>query len=145
MPPIPAFRPVTTNERPSDPLCSLSQAFTPAAYASTAARVSGESASRSRAAAGGVGGGAPPGPPPRRGSPTEGPDEPILRERAGAEQLRQATGRDVAPDLHLPHPLLGVDVALGEEEVVRRVGQDPRDPGGVAVDPDGLVEAGDGD
>ena len=45
-------------------------------------------------------------------------------------------GRDVAPDLHLPHPLLGVDVALGEEQVVRACRRDVGDAGLVADDRD---------
>ena len=49
--------------------------------------------------------------------PAERPDEAVLVERGLAEQLGQPPGRDVAPHLHLPEPLLGMDVALGEEQV----------------------------
>ncbi len=77
--------------------------------------------------------------------PAERPDEPVLRQRALAEELGEASGRDMAPDLHLPHPFLGVDVSLGEEQVVRRVGLDPGDPRRIPVDGDGLAQPGDGD
>ena len=60
-------------------------------------------------------------------APAERPDEPILVEGALAEELGQATGRDVAPDLHLPQPLLGMDVALGEEQVMGVLAEDPDD------------------
>ena len=50
----------------------------------------------------------------RRLPPAEGPDEPVLLERARPEQLGEASGRDAPPDLHLPHPLLGVDDTPGQ-------------------------------
>ena len=41
--------------------------------------------------------------------PAERPDEAIGVELALAEHLGEPSGRDVPPDLHLPHPFLGVD------------------------------------
>ena len=67
-----------------------------------------------------------------RDAPAEGPDELVRVELARPEHLGQPSGRDVAPDLHLPHPLAGMDVALGHEQVVGRVGGDVGDPGRVA-------------
>ena len=80
-----------------------------------------------------------------RDAPAEGPDELVRVELARPEHLGQPAGRDMPPDLHLPHPLAGVDVALGEEEVVWRVGGDVRDPGRVAGDRHRCPEPGRGD
>ena len=67
--------------------------------------------------------------------PPEGSDVPVAFDLALAEELRQAARADAARDLHLPHALLCVDVALGHEQVVRVVGGDLDDPGEVADDP----------
>ena len=65
-------------------------------------------------------------------------------ERARPEQLRQPARRDVAPDLHLPHPLLGVDVALGRGTGRGGVSASIQAmPVGVAGHADGVVEPGD--
>ena len=79
----------------------------------------------------------------RRLPPAEGPDEPVLLERARPEQLGEASGRDAPPDLHLPHPFLGVDIPLGNEQVVRRGRGDVGETGRVAVHGDGRVETRD--
>ncbi len=71
--------------------------------------------------------------------PSERPDEAIVVDRPRAEQLGETTGRDVPPDLHLPHALLRVDVALGHEQVVRVGGLDLGDA--VEVAPDGRRRA----
>ena len=51
-------------------------------------------------------------------APAERPDDTIGLQRALAEEFREPTGRDVPPDLHLPHPLLRMDVALSEEQIM---------------------------
>jgi hypothetical protein len=72
----------------------------------------------------------------RGDSPAECPDEPVGVELALAKQLGQPTGRDVSPHLHLPHPLAGMDVALGDEQVPRGIGGDVRDARAVSYDRD---------
>ena len=67
-----------------------------------------------------AGGGA--GVPPRL--PAERPEEHIGVDLGFAEHLGETSGPDVTPEVHLPKPVLGVGVALGEEEVVRARGID---------------------
>ena len=50
--------------------------------------------------------------------PGEHADETVGLHLGRPEQLREPPGRDVPPHLHLPHPLLRMDVALREEQVV---------------------------
>ena len=64
-------------------------------------------------------------------------------ELALPEQLGEAARADPARDLHLPHALLGVDVALGHEQVVRVVGGDLEDAVDVAADGDRALQPGD--
>ena len=45
----------------------------------------------------------------------EGPQEQIRVHLAAAEHLGEPPGADVAPEVHLPEPILGMDVALGEK------------------------------
>ncbi len=78
-------------------------------------------------------------------SPAERPDEAVGVELALAEHLGEAPGRDVAPDLHLPHPLLRVDEPLGHEQVVRGLGSDVGDAGDIANDGDGPLESRNGE
>ena len=58
------------------------------------------------------------------------------------EQLGDPAGGDVPAEVHLPEPVLGVHVALGEEEVVVGLGDELGDPRVVAVDGDGGGDAG---
>jgi len=39
-----------------------------------------------------------------------------------AKKLAQATGGSAAVDFHLPEPVLGMDKALGKEEIVKVIG-----------------------
>ena len=48
----------------------------------------------------------------------EGAEEQIGVHLTVAEHLGEPSGADVTPEVHLPEPILGMDVALGEEEVV---------------------------
>ena len=79
------------------------------------------------------------------GAPAQRPDELVVVERPGSEQLGQSTRRDMPPDLHLPHAFLGVDVALGEEQVVRRRRADLGDAVQVPPDRRCPLQARDGD
>ena len=90
-------------------MCSVIQAFTPSEYAW---RIAFDSdGHRVEVAL-------------RRDAPAEGPDVRVGVDLALAEQLRQTPRADPARQLHLPHPLLGVDVALGQEQVVLGIGGD---------------------
>ena len=97
---------------PSDPRCAVEPGVDARPCRRRGATVAGRTARRSRSAAS---------------------RQPSVRMKRSVSSWlspnssRQPPGRDVAPDLHLPHPLLGVDVALGEEQVVRRVGGDVGD------------------
>ena len=97
--------PVTRNARPRLPRLASSQAFTPAG-------VGLEDRSRLRPSRGEVAFG--------RLPPAQGPDEPVRVEGPFPNSSDEPAGRDVSPDLHLPHPLLGVDEALRQEQVVGR-------------------------
>ena len=119
--------PVATKASPSDPRWESSQAFTPVG-------VGVEDGARGRRVCVEVA--------LRGDAPAERPDESVGVELALAEELGQPPGRDVPPDLHLPHPFAGVDIALREEQVVRRVGRDVRDPGGVSYDADRSAQSG---
>ena len=77
--------------------------------------------------------------------PAERPDEAVGVELALAEHLGESPGRDVPPDLHLPHPLLGVDEPLGHEQVVHGFGSDVGDARDVADDGHGSLESWDGE
>ena len=71
----------------------------------------------------------------RRGnSPAERADVPIRVDLARPEQLRESTRADASRDLHLPHALLGMGIALGHEQVVLVVGGDLDDPVAVPAD-----------
>ena len=75
----------------------------------------------------------------------EGALQPVVNDKAGAEDFGESAGCVSAESVHLPEAVLGGDEALGEEEVVERGGADVRDAVGVAVDGDGSGEAGDVD
>src|SRR6266545_3206807 len=53
-----------------------------------------------------------------RVTPAEGSDVAVVVERGVAEELRQPPGADPPPDLHLPHSLRRLDVALGSEQIL---------------------------
>ncbi len=59
-----------------------------------------------------------------------------------AEHLREPARADVPPEVHLPEAVLGVDVALGEEQVVQAGGVDVRDAHAVTVDIHRTVQPG---
>ena len=70
----------------------------------------------------------------RRASEPDRPQEPVLRNRRGAEDFRQHPVPDSALELHLPQPVLGVDEAETEERVPLGRREDVRDGVGVAHD-----------
>ena len=74
-------------------------------------------------------------------APANRPDESILLKAHRTEQLGQAPTADMPPDLHLPHALLGVRIALRQEQVVRVVGNDPEDAVLIATDGDRGMES----
>ena len=57
----------------------------------------------------------------------EHPEQPVGSEGGCAQHLRESPGPDPAVHLHLPQPVLRVDVAEGEEGVVLAPGEDVRD------------------
>ena len=69
----------------------------------------------------------------------------VVREEGGAEDLGEVSGGVAAEGVHLPEAVLGGDVALGEDEVVKGGGLDVGDAVGVAADRDGGGESGDGE
>ena len=79
--------------------------------------------------------------------PSEGEQarESIARHVGLAEHLGQSAFAVAAPHLELPHPVLGDDVALGEEQVVRVLCVDMRNAPLVAQHLDGLAQAVDHD
>ena len=66
--------------------------------------------------------------------PAEGADEAVGADLALAEQLGEPPARHVPAEVHLPETVLGVHVPLRHEQVRRRLRDDLRDPGVVAVD-----------
>ena len=72
-------------------------------------------------------------------APAERADERVDLQGVGPEQLREAAGRLVAPEVHLVEPLLGVHETLRGHQVGRRVGVQLRD---AVVVPDDLHLAG---
>ena len=72
----------------------------------------------------------------RRAAESDRAEEPVLRNRRGAEDFRQPAVADPALKLHLPQPVLGMDEAEAEERVALRRGEDVRDGVGVAHDLD---------
>ena len=78
-------------------------------------------------------------------APAERAHDAIGLQRVGvlAHQLGQPAGGDVAAQVHLEEPVLGVDVALRVEQVARGVGVDLRDAARVAQHLDVGRQAGD--
>ncbi|CAM5234590.1 hypothetical protein SBADM41S_02846 [Streptomyces badius] len=68
--------------------------------------------------------------------PAERTEEGVGLDLPGTEHLGEPAGRHVAPDVHLPEAVLGLDEALGAEEVGVGVRVDLRNPVGVAFDLD---------
>jgi len=66
--------------------------------------------------------------------PAQGAEETILSQGRRAQHLRQPPGADPPPELHLPEAVLGMDVPLGEEEVVGIGGVDMGNPPTVTDD-----------
>ena len=66
----------------------------------------------------------------------QGAEEQIGVNLTITEHLGEPSGPDVTPEVHLPEPVLGMDVALGEEEVVLVAGIDMGNAVGVPHDLD---------
>ncbi len=62
----------------------------------------------------------------------EGAEEHVGVDLAVSEHLGEAPRPDVPPEIHLPETVLGMDVTLGEKEVVGGGGVDVGNPFGVA-------------
>ena len=73
-------------------------------------------------------------------APAERPQELVGRQLRLPEQLREATARDVPAEVHLPEPILRVDVPLREEEVVGVASGDRRDAEHIALHVDVVAE-----
>ncbi len=77
--------------------------------------------------------------------PAHRPEEGVRFDLRVAEHLGEAARADVAPEVHLPEALLGVDVALGQEQVVLVVGVDVSHTHVVPYDLRGCLQTGDRD
>ena len=74
-------------------------------------------------------------------SPAQRAQEGIGFHLPAAEHFGELTGADMAPGIHLPEAVLGMDVPLGKEQVVLGPGIDVRDAHLVPVNIHGAIEA----
>ncbi len=74
-------------------------------------------------------------------APAHGADHGIGVDLAVAEHLGEPARGDVPPDVHLPEPVLGLDVALGAEEVLGAVAVELGDAVGVPLHVDRRAQA----
>ena len=79
------------------------------------------------------------------GTDLEGALETVVGDQAGAEDLGQIAGDVAAKGIHLPEPVLGGDIALGDDEVIERSGADVGYALGVALYGDWGGEASEGE
>ena len=74
-------------------------------------------------------------------TPAEGAEEAVGFHLAAPEHLGQRAGADVAPGIHLPETILGVNIALRKKQVMGGGGINVRDSHRVAIDIYGTVQA----
>src|SRR5262249_7154545 len=67
--------------------------------------------------------------------------EPVTLDGARAQNFGQFAFADTPPQVHLPQPILRRDEALGEEEIVLRLGVNVRDAPFVTQYADGLLQS----
>ena len=70
------------------------------------------------------------------------PGQPVVRQIVRAQDPGQLAGPDPAVHVHLPEPVLGLDVALREEKVVRGAGVDVGNAPTVPDHLDGVAQSG---